>query len=98
VRNALEATREAGPGRPAPRVGYEATRPDRVALVVRDWGKGLRTTNPRALIRLAAGRAGGRKGTGLVTVERIARLQGGDLEFAAAPDGGAEVRLTLPAA
>ena len=95
VRNALEATREAGPDRPPPCVGFESRPPDHVSLVIRDSGKGLRTTNPRALIRLAAGRAAERKGTGLVTVERIARLHGGGLEFKVAPSGGAEVRLVM---
>jgi hypothetical protein len=71
--------------------------PDQVALVVRDWGRGLRTTNPRVLIRLGASREPDRASAGLVAVERIARLHQGGLEFVAPPDGGAEVRLRLPA-
>ena len=86
LRNAIAATRASGTDRP-PRVGVE-TGPDRVTLVVRDWGTGLRSTKPEILIRLA--------GVGLLTVERIARLHGGHLSFAS-PGDGAEVRLTLPA-
>lgn len=64
-------------------------------LTVRDWGAGLRTTNPRALIRLGL-RPGDRPRVGLVIVERVARLHGGRLEFVSPVDGGAEVRLILP--
>ncbi|MGH7392462.1 MAG: sensor histidine kinase [Candidatus Rokuibacteriota bacterium] len=70
---------------------------DTAVLVVRDWGAGLRTTNPRALIRLGC-RPGDRPRVGLVTVERVARLHGGRIEFATPPGGGTEVRLTLRAA
>jgi signal transduction histidine kinase len=96
ARNALEATRAAGPGRPSPRVGYD-TGPDTVALVVRDWGVGLRSTNPRAAIRLSASQKPGRAGVGLPAVDRIARLHRGRLELAQPPGGGTEARLTLPA-
>lgn len=64
-------------------------------LMVRDWGPGLRTTNPRALIRLGLPH-GERPRVGLVIVERVARLHGGRLEFASPLEGGAEVRLILP--
>src|SRR5437763_1511160 len=95
IRNALEATEDAGPGRPSPTVGAE-TGDERVALVVRDWGVGIR--NPRVAIRLAASKKPGRAGLGLVTVERIARLHGGTLALSTPPDGGIEARLTLPVA
>ena len=95
IRNALEATEAAGPGRPSPTIGAE-THEERVALVVRDWGVGIR--NPRVAIRLAASQKPGRAGLGLVTVERIARLHGGALALSTPPDGGIEARLTLPVA
>ena len=88
VRNALAATRASGRDDPPPRIAVETTEPGRVTLVVRDWGTGFKKTNPRVLVRLA--------GVGLLTVERVARLHGGRLSFAA-PGDGAEVRLTLPA-
>ncbi len=95
--NALEATRAAGPGRPAPRLHVESAA-RAVTLVVRDWGPGLRSTNPRVAIRLSASQKPGRVGVGLVMVDRIARLHGGSLALATPPDGGAEARLTLPEA
>ena len=95
IKNAVEATEAAGPGRPSPTISAEA-RDGRVVLVVRDWGTGLR--NPRVAIRLAASQKPGRTGVGLVTVERIARLHGGTLALSAPPDGGVEARLTLPVA
>jgi signal transduction histidine kinase len=69
-----------------------------VALVVRDWGPGFRTTNARALIRLAISPATGKPAVGLVTTERIARLHHGTLEFRNPAEGGAEVTLVLPGA
>ncbi len=94
VRNALEATETAGPGRRTPAVSCESS-DGRVALVVRDWGPGMR--HPRVAIRLAASQKPGRLGIGLITVERIARLHGGTLTLATPPGGGIEARLTLPA-
>jgi signal transduction histidine kinase len=88
LRNAVAATRAAGRTDSPPRAGFETDRSGGVTLVVRDRGTGFRSTNPKILIRLA--------GVGLLTVERVARLHGGHLTFAA-PDEGAEVRLTLPA-
>lgn len=96
ARNALEATRAAGPGRPAPRVGWEAAA-GTVSVVVRDWGVGLPSTNPRVAIRLSASQKPGRTGLGLPTVDRIARLHRGRLELVRPPEGGSEVRLMLPA-
>lgn len=98
VRNALTATEAAGPGRRPPQVGFRPGEAGRVALVVRDWGTGLRTTNPRALIRLALSPKSGRPTLGLVTVERVARLHGGTLAFASPPGGGAEVSMIVEAA
>jgi signal transduction histidine kinase len=96
VRNALTATRAAGADRPPPRVSCRPAGPGRVAVVVRDWGPGLRTTHSRALIRLALSPVTGRPAVGLLSVERVARLHGGAVEFAAPADGGAEAVLTLP--
>jgi signal transduction histidine kinase len=88
LRNALAATRAAGRTDCPPRVSCERERPGDVTLVVRDWGTGFKTTNPKVLIRLG--------GIGLLIVERVARLHAGSLRFVA-PGEGAEVRLTLPA-
>lgn len=88
LRNAVTATRAAGRIERPPRVRAEIVQPDSATLVVRDWGTGFKSTNPRMLIRLA--------GVGLITVERVARLHGGRLGFST-PSEGAEVRLTLPA-
>jgi len=92
-RNAVEATAAAGGVRlPEARAVVE----DAAARVtVRDWGPGLRTTNPKLLIRLLHSTKPGHRGLGLVTVERIARLHGGDLTFES-PGDGAVVTLTLP--
>jgi signal transduction histidine kinase len=88
VRNALQSTAATGVARP-PRVSATPAGPAQVALTVRDWGAGLRSTNPKILVRL--------RGVGLVTAERVARLHGGVLSFGS-PGEGAEVTLTLPAA
>jgi signal transduction histidine kinase len=96
ARNALTATRAAGGERPAPRLSCVTSADGAITLVVRDWGRGLSSTNPRSLIRLAPTDDRRRMGIGLLVVERVARLHGGRLEFGAPPDGGAEVRLTLP--
>src|SRR5262245_21769737 len=98
IRNALAATAAAGSGRRAPQLGYRPAEAGRVTLFVRDWGAGLRTTNARALIRLALSSKSGRPTTGLVTIERVARLHGGTLVFESPAGGGAEVWLTLQAA
>jgi two-component system, OmpR family, sensor histidine kinase CreC len=88
LRNAVTATREAGRTERPPLVSAEAHGRDAVTLVVRDWGRGFKSVNPKVLIRLG--------GVGLITVERVARLHGGRLQFTT-PGEGAEVRLTLPA-
>jgi signal transduction histidine kinase len=93
LRNAVEATAAGGP---PPRVtaaldGHE------VLLGIRDWGPGVRTTDTKLLIRLLQSTKPGHRGLGLVTVERIARLHGGTLRFAA-PGDGTVVTLALPRA
>jgi signal transduction histidine kinase len=95
ARNALAATRAAGADRPSPRVSCREAGPGRVALVVRDWGPGLRTTNCRAVVRLIISPGTGRPTMGLLTVERVVRLHGGDLGFQTPADGGVEAVLTL---
>jgi signal transduction histidine kinase len=97
LRNALEATAAAGTATPPPEVSVEPGRGEMVGLVVRDYGAGLRSTNPKVLIRLRASGKPGHQGLGLVTVERIARLHGGTVRFEA-PGTGARVTLLVPAA
>ena len=92
--NAVEATPGAAA---APEVTATAGPDGRVALAVRDHGPGLRTTNPKLLIRLLHSTKPGHRGLGLVTVERVARKHGGTLEFESLPDG-ARVTLRLPTA
>ena len=91
--NAVEATPA---GAPPPEVTATAADGEAV-LAVRDHGSGLRTTNPKLLIRLLHSTKPGHRGVGLVTVERVARLHGGTIEFDALGDG-TRVRLRLPAA
>jgi two-component system sensor histidine kinase TtrS len=92
--NAVEATPAAAA---PPEVTATSGADGRVALAVRDHGPGLRTTNPKLLIRLLQSTKPGHRGLGLVTVERIARQHGGTLEFESLPDG-ARVTLRLPTA
>ena len=68
-----------------------------VALSVRDHGTGLRTTNPKLLIRLLHSTKPGHHGLGLITVERVARLHGGRVDFESLSPG-ARVTLRLPVA
>jgi two-component system, NtrC family, sensor histidine kinase HydH len=93
VRNAVEAT-PAGTRAPLVSAGVAG---DAARLHVRDWGGGLPTTDPKLLIKLLHSTKPGHRGLGLVTVERVARLHGGDLRFES-PGDGALVTLTLPAA
>jgi signal transduction histidine kinase len=100
LRNAVAATRAAGAPRPAPRLSADVTEDGRAALRVRDWGVGLKSTNPKVLVRLGvtSGSMSPRgRGIGLLATERIARLHGGALRFHQLADG-AEVVLTLPLA
>ena len=92
LRNAVEATAD---GAKAPAI--TGTTANGEALVhVRDWGPGLRTANSRLLFKLLQSTKPGHRGLGLVTVERIARLHGGELRFESLGDG-ALVTLALPA-
>ena len=91
LRNAVEATPA---GAPDPAVSVSQTA-DSVLLAVRDWGGGLPTANPKLLLRLLHSTKSAHRGVGLLTVERVARLHGGVLEFEALPDG-ASVTLSLP--
>jgi signal transduction histidine kinase len=94
-RNAVEATAAAGSSRgPVASAGVDGPL---ARVTVRDWGPGLRTTNPKLLIRLLHSSKAGHRGLGLVTVERIVRLHGGSISFES-PGDGAAVTLTLPTA
>ena len=92
--NAVEATPA---GATTPEVSGGSGPDGQATLAVRDWGTGLRTTNPKLLIRLLHSTKPGHRGLGLVAVERVTRLHGGTLEFEALPDGAC-VTLRLPAA
>lgn len=97
IENAVEATHAAGPGAAPPEVSATSEGHGWVALHVRDFGPGLRSTNPKILIRLRASTKPGHQGLGLVTADRIARLHRGRLRFEA-PGAGARVTLLLPEA
>lgn len=94
IANAIEATPN---GAPPPELTATTAPGGEVALSVRDYGTGLRTTNPKLLIRLLHSTKPGHQGVGLVTVERVARLHGGSIEFESLSQG-ARVTLRLPAA
>ncbi|HET7342443.1 MAG TPA: HAMP domain-containing sensor histidine kinase [Methylomirabilota bacterium] len=93
VLNAVEAT-PAGGRAPLVSVGVAG---NTARLQVRDWGHGLRTSDPKLLIKLLHSTKPGHRGIGLVTVERVARLHAGDLRLESPGDGTA-VTLTLPLA
>ena len=97
LRNAVEATEANGRETPPPEVAVETGGAGMVALVVRDHGPGLKSTNPKVMIRLRATAKPGHRGVGLMVVERIARLHDGALAFEAAARG-ARVTLRLPIA
>jgi signal transduction histidine kinase len=92
LRNAVEAT---PPGGPWPMVSAKVTGAE-MLVEVRDWGTGLKVTDPKLLIRLMHSSKPGGKGLGLVIVERIARLHHGTVRFESPPEGGALVTLVLP--
>jgi signal transduction histidine kinase len=92
VQNAVEAT---GAGAAVPEVSAARGPDGTTALIVRDFGPGLRSTNPKALLRLRRSTKPGHRGLGLLAVERIARLHGGQLRFES-PGVGARVTLLLP--
>lgn len=91
LRNAVAASAEA-PRAPEVRAQIRGAL---VALVVRDWGPPLPSTNPKVLIRLVPSGGPAHRGTGLLAVERITRLHHGTLTFTNHPDGAA-LHLTLP--
>jgi len=97
VRNALDVTPA---GAPAPLVSAATDDKGDVVLTVRDWGPGLRSTNPKLVIRLlGSDKRDGHRGLGLPIADRIARLHGGSLRFSAPPSPpGALVSLVLPPA
>ena len=94
LRNAVEATPA---GRPWPMVSAKAVGAETL-VEVRDWGVGLKVTEPKLLIRLMHSSKGSGRGLGLVTVDRVARLHRGALRFESPADGGAAVTLALPSA
>jgi signal transduction histidine kinase len=89
--NAVEATKE---GAPPPRVSVARVEHN-VVVSVRDRGEGLRTTNPKLLIRLGHTAKPGHRGYGLLIAERVARLHNGRVTFESTPEG-ATVSLVLP--
>jgi signal transduction histidine kinase len=97
LQNAVDATQARGPATRRPEVSAGREPDGSAALVVRDYGAGLRSTNPKVLIRLRTSTRPGHRGLGLVTVERIARLHGGRLRFSS-PGDGAQTTLVLPSA
>lgn len=97
IQNAVEATHAAGPSTRPPEVTAECQPDGMVALAVRDWGGGFRSTNPKVLIRLRASTKPGHQGLGLVAADRIARLHGGRLRFSSLGTG-AQATVLLPIA
>ena len=93
LRNAVEATPA---GRPWPMVSAKAVGAETL-VEVRDWGTGLKATDPKLVIKLMHSTKSNRRGVGLATVDRIARLHNGKLAFESPGDGTA-VTLALPSA
>jgi PAS domain S-box-containing protein len=91
VRNAVDATLEAGGG--AVRVRWRA-RNGRLLLLVEDQGPGLADTT-NLFVPFYTTKPGG-SGIGLVLSRQIAEGHGGTLELEARPGGGARARLVLP--
>ena len=81
----------------------ERERPRQVAIVVRDTGPGLkddqieRLFSPYEQLGADTARAFGGTGLGLSISRDLARLMGGELTAANAPEGGARFTLRLPA-
>jgi two-component system, NtrC family, sensor histidine kinase HydH len=92
LRNAVEATPA---GRPWPMVSAKVAGAETL-IEVRDWGTGLKTTDPKLLIKLMHSTKAGHRGLGLVTAERVARLHGGTLRFESSAEGGTAVTMALP--
>ncbi len=84
-------------------VRVERERPRQVAIVVRDTGPGLkddqieRLFSPYEQLGADTARAFGGTGLGLSISRDLARLMGGELTAANAPEGGARFTLRLPA-
>jgi signal transduction histidine kinase len=82
ARNAREAT---PPNGRAPELRACVRADGGVDLLVRDWGHGLAPT--RLPARPFRSTRPGHEGTGLLTVERVARLHGGSVIFESCEDG-----------
>jgi len=104
--NAIKFTpesQEGGQGEILVDVHLERERPRQVAIVVRDTGPGLkddqieRLFSPYEQLGAETARAFGGTGLGLAISRDFARLMGGELTAANAPEGGARFTLRLPA-
>jgi PAS domain S-box-containing protein len=91
VRNAVDATLEAGGG--GVRVRWRA-RAGKLHLLVEDQGPGLADTT-NLFVPFYTTKPGG-SGIGLVLSRQIAEGHGGTLELESRPKGGARARLVLP--
>lgn len=94
-RNAIEATADQSQRRILARI---AVQDDRVQLAIQDNGPGF---SPEALARGHEGFFSSKRdglGVGLMISRQIAEMHHGDLQLVNAPEGGACVTLTLPAA
>jgi signal transduction histidine kinase/CheY-like chemotaxis protein len=98
--NAIKFT---GEGTVGVDVRVERESPRQIAIVVRDTGPGLkddqieRLFNPYEQLGAETARAFGGTGLGLSISRDLARLMGGELTAANAPEGGARFTLRLPA-
>ena len=98
--NAIKFTEQ---GEVSVEVRVERERPRQVAIVVRDTGPGLkddqieRLFSPYEQLGADTARAFGGTGLGLSISRDLARLMGGELTAANAPEGGARFTLRLPA-
>ena len=85
------------------KVSIDRERPRQVAIVVRDTGPGLkddqieRLFSPYEQLGVDTARAFGGTGLGLAISRDLARLMGGELTAANAPEGGARFTLRIPA-
>ena len=97
MRQLLANAVEAGGDDRDVRVTVERGEADTVAVVIHDAGPGFKTRNPNAAVRLMVSTKQGHLGIGLLLAQRVARLHGGALTTATAPDGGGIVRFTVAA-
>ena len=96
LRNATQSLLNSPPAQRSLVVAITQTS-SQVVVSIADSGKGLPSTDPRDLT-MNSTKPGG-MGLGLLMVSNIARRHGGELTLSASTDlGGAEVRLSLPAA